>query len=139
MSNHNKRNALHIAAIHASTEMMDMLASANLIGLDVKALDKDGHSPNQCFVDCRSRYCAITRGSVEAEMESWARLMSSVRMQNDESSNIFDEKNTMDEGNEADEMSKYSRIERKDSFNISGGESESVADEEFVDAEETIT
>ncbi|KAH8896548.1 ankyrin [Thozetella sp. PMI_491] len=78
MSNLSKRNPLHLAALYASTEVMDMLAAARVSGLDSSARDKDGHSPNDCFAKCRGDHCAVARKSVEAENISWLGLMQSV-------------------------------------------------------------
>lgn len=81
MSNIHKRNPLHLAALHASIEVMEILTSANLSVLEaiVDAPDKDGHSPNECFVRCRSAHCAITRKECDLEKRAWARLMISAR------------------------------------------------------------
>ena len=81
ISNHSKRNVLHLAALHASTEMLDMLTAANLSGLEADARDKDGHSPNECFLNCRSGHCAVSRNSIDQERKSWSRLMKSARRQ----------------------------------------------------------
>ena len=85
MQNRNKRNALHFAALHAGTEVMDILASIDLCGLDVDAKDKDGHTPNACFMKCRNAYCAVTRTPFEVlvERQSWVRLMKSARGESD--------------------------------------------------------
>jgi ankyrin repeat protein len=93
VSNLNKRNALHLAALHATTEVMDMLAEANLLGLDPNASDKDGHSPNECFVRCRGAHCAIERKSFAEENPSWARLMRAARRQ----FNVSDDEEDEDE------------------------------------------
>jgi hypothetical protein len=76
-SNIHKRNALHLAALHASTEVMKMLTSANLSFLKAisDAPDKEGHSPNVCFVRCRGAHCAVTRKEWDVEKRVWVRLM----------------------------------------------------------------
>ncbi|KAF2014140.1 ankyrin [Aaosphaeria arxii CBS 175.79] len=79
--NKSKRNILHIAALYGTTESMDMLAEAGLIGLDPDALDKDGHTPNECFIQCRDANHATTRKRFELENESWTSLMATVRRQ----------------------------------------------------------
>jgi hypothetical protein len=81
MPNLHKRNLLHLAALHASTEVMEMLTSANLSILEAiaDAQDKDGHSPNECFVRCRSAHCAVTRKEWDVERRAWVRLMMSAR------------------------------------------------------------
>ena len=62
---------------------MDILASIDLYGLDVDAKDKDGHTPNECFMKCRNVYCAVTRKPFEVERQSWVRLMKSARGESD--------------------------------------------------------
>jgi hypothetical protein len=81
MSNLHKRNPLHLAALHASTEVIEMLTSANLSVLEAiaDAPDKDGHSPNECFMRCRSEHCAVTRKKWDVEKRAWVGLMISVR------------------------------------------------------------
>jgi hypothetical protein len=76
MSNTHKRNPLHLAALYASTEIMEMLTSANLSVLKAisDAPDKDGHSPTVCFVRCRGAHCAITRKGWDVEKRVWDRL-----------------------------------------------------------------
>ena len=85
ISNYNKQNILHLAALHASTEVMDMLTSAKLLGLDEEARDKDGHPPNECFLKCRGSHCAVARKSFDAEKSSWVGLMESARTQAEDS------------------------------------------------------
>ncbi|KAL0765958.1 hypothetical protein CaCOL14_011699 [Colletotrichum acutatum] len=79
--NNNKRSLLHLAALHGSTEAMDILASANLCGVDAAIRDKDGHTPNECFVRCRNSHCAVARRPFESEKLSWVSLMNSARGQ----------------------------------------------------------
>ena len=69
-------------ALHASTEAMDILASVDLRKLDADAKDNDGHTPNECFIKCRSECCALARKPFNFETESWVRLMKSVRGEN---------------------------------------------------------
>ena len=69
-------------ALHVSTEAMDILASADLCKLDADARDSDGHTPNECFIKCRSECCALARKPFKIEAESWVRLMKSVRGEN---------------------------------------------------------
>ncbi|KAK1542098.1 B-cell lymphoma 3-encoded protein [Colletotrichum paranaense] len=69
--NNNKRSLLHLTALHGSTEAMDILASANLCGVDTAIRDKDGHTPNECFVRCRDNHCAVTRKPFESEKLAW--------------------------------------------------------------------
>ena len=60
---------------------MDLLTAAGLSGLDTEAKDKDGHTPNDCFLKCRSTQCAVERKPSKVERSSWATLMKSVREQ----------------------------------------------------------
>ena len=78
MSNHNKRNPLHLAALHGSIEAMDVLAAGNLTGLDATARDRDGHTPSECFLKCRNAHCAVARMPFDVERASFTRLMKSV-------------------------------------------------------------
>ena len=79
MSNYTKRNVLHLAAMHASTDTMDVVSAASLRGLDPDARDRDGHTPNECFLKCRHAHCAVARQSLDVERESWSALMQSTR------------------------------------------------------------
>ena len=58
-----------------------MLTSANLSVLKTiaDAPDKDGHSPNECFVRCRGAHCAVIRKEWGVEKRAWVRLMMSAR------------------------------------------------------------
>lgn len=120
MLNHSERNILHLAALHASTEMLSLLAGAALPGLETEARDKDGHSPNECFLQCRGAYCAVARQSSDLERKAWARLMESARRHAEVSLYVPDED---------------VRNRRKDSFSSSGSVSE---EEGFVDAYDSI-
>lgn len=130
MSNQSKRNPLHLAALHASTEVMDMLAAANIFGLDPVAQDKDGHSPKECFVECRSAHCAVARKSFDVESKSWVRLMKSTHGQTKVWFGVGDE----DE--EAGVMSDDIYDKHKDSFLVSETSSDSISEEEYVNAED---
>lgn len=77
-----KRNALHITALYASTDVMELLTTAHLFGLDTLARDKYGHSPDECFMECRNAHCAVARKPFDVEMASWLSLMESARRQN---------------------------------------------------------
>ena len=97
--------------------MLSLLAAANLPGLEMKARDKDGHSPNECFLQCRGAHCAIARQSLDEEGKAWARLMESTRRHAEVSSYVYDAEDV--------------RNQRKNSFSSNGSVSE---EEEFVDA-----
>lgn len=128
ISNNNKRNVLHLAALHASTEAMDMLSRANLLGLDEEARDKDRHSPNECFLKCRSSHCAVARKSFDVEKRSWVRLMKSARTPTEESVILGD----VDEG--MGMVSQVLRDKRNDSGFFSDSGSDSMSEEEYMDA-----
>lgn len=130
MSNGSKRNDLHLAALYASTEVMDMLAAAKIPGINTADLDKDGHSPNQCFLKCRSASCAIKRKGLAIERRSWARLMASVRGQAENSLDF-------DEGYE-DAVVVVEEIVDEDRGSFFGREESLASDseEEYVDAED---
>lgn len=44
-----------------------MLGKASLNGIDVNATDKDGHTPKECFVQCRIESCAVARDLFDEE------------------------------------------------------------------------
>lgn len=56
---------------------MDLLVAANLSGLNTINRDRDGHSPNECFMKCRSAHCAVARKPIGVERMSWLSLMKS--------------------------------------------------------------
>ena len=128
ISNYNKRNVLHLAALYASTEVIDMLARANLLGLDTEARDKDCHSPNECFLKCRNAHCAVARTSFDAEKRSWVRLMKSARTRIDDSIIVGDEYD------ETAMISEDLRDKREDSGFFSDTDSDSTSEENYVDA-----
>jgi hypothetical protein len=130
VSNRSKRNVLHLAALHASTEVMDILTTATLSGIDTIARDKDGHSPNQCFLECRSAHCAIARKPFHKEKESWVRLLASSCRHTTRSDNVDAEF-----GNLEIVVDKIC-YESEDSFLVTEDSSESDSEEEFVDAED---
>jgi hypothetical protein len=129
-SNRSKRNALHLAALYASTEVMDMLTVADIFGIDTTARDKDGHSPNQCFLECRSAHCAITRKPFTVEKRSWARLMASARRPTKGSFDVDEEYE------EAGVMLEKAEIEDKDSSLVREESFDSESEEEYADAED---
>ncbi|KXH39178.1 B-cell lymphoma 3-encoded protein [Colletotrichum nymphaeae SA-01] len=137
--NNNKRSLLHLTALHGSTEAMDILAPANLCCVDTAIRDKDGHTPNECFVRCRDNYCAVTRKPFESEKLAWVSLMNSARGQEMPFQGLT--------GQDADDESTIVASEdewghRKRStasyvfIDPSGGEVSS--DDEFVDAEDEV-
>ena len=110
MSNLHKRNPLHLAALHASTEVMEILTSASLSAFEAIAdtPDKNGHSPNECFVRCRSAHCAVTRKEWEVEKRAWVRLMMSARGESAVVDDNYDETDV--------KFEEYTSRKRKDSF-----------------------
>lgn len=128
VSNQSKRNVLHLAALHASTEVMDMLTAANMFGLNAVARDKDGHSPDECFLKCRSAHCAVARKPFDVERRSWARLMKSALRKTEISLDVSDE----DE--ETGVIPEDIRHQCKDACMISETSSGSTSEEEYVDA-----
>ena len=93
MSNLHKRNPLYLAAFHASTEVMETLTSASLSVFEAiaDAPVKNGHSPNECFVRCRSAHCAVTRKEWEVEKRAWVRFMMSARRESAVVDDDYDE------------------------------------------------
>ena len=134
MTNRSERNALHLAALFANIETIDMLAAGNLFGLDPDARDKNGHTPNECFLKCRSAHCAVARKSFDVEKGAWARLMDSARRQNKASLDVA--------GNETrptrrDPLtSKGIRNKNEDWSSLSEISSDNRSEEIYVDAEE---
>jgi hypothetical protein len=129
-SNRSRRNILHLAALHASTEVMDMLSTANILGIDTAEKDKDGHSPNQCFLECRNAHCAIVRKPFAVEKRSWTRLMASVGEQAENPLKL-------DEEHEEVEviLGKVADVD-EDSISISEHSIDSDREDEFVDADD---
>lgn len=108
-----------------------MLNMAKLPGLDPGARDKEGHTPNECFLSCREAHCAVTRKPVDVERRAWANMMSEIRAK-DESS--IDGVNCSPAATFKSAPSK-----RKDSFAASEASEDSDSDEEYLDAEDDYT
>ena len=109
---------------------MDMLTAANLSGLEAEARDKDGHSPNECFLKCRDSHCAVARNAIDLERKSWIRLMKSARGQAEVSLRIADESEEV--GQNAEDI--RSKHRRSDSLSSCDTNSSSSSEEEYVDA-----
>ena len=75
-------NALHLTALCAGTGVMQLLAGADLGGLDPLARDEYGDTPNACFYYHRQRVCSIVREPFAAEEKAWRTLMDSACRQN---------------------------------------------------------
>lgn len=62
---------------------MNILATGNLSGVEVDARATDGHTPNECFLNCRDTHCAVAREPSSVERQSWIGLIKSARRQNE--------------------------------------------------------
>ncbi|KAG7077698.1 B-cell lymphoma 3-encoded protein [Colletotrichum scovillei] len=137
--NNNKRSLLHLTALHGSTEAMDILASANLCGVNTAFRDKDGHTPNECFVRCRDNHCAVARKPFGSEKLAWVSLMNSARGQElpvrDLTGQDADDESTI-------VASEYEWGHRKRStashVSIDPSDGEVSSDDEFMDAEDEV-
>tara|TARA_R110002003_G_scaffold121_33_gene10925 strand:+ start:3817 stop:4161 length:345 start_codon:yes stop_codon:yes gene_type:complete len=108
---------------------MQLLATANLLGLEPDTRDKDGHTPSECFLRCRSSHCAVVRESFDVEKQIWTRLMRSARGHGEVLREVFDDNDiTVVEDDFSDK--------RKDSFMSNRIVDESESEDEFVDAED---
>jgi hypothetical protein len=108
---------------------MQILATANLPGLEPDTRDKDGHTPSECFLRCRSSHCAVVRESFELEKRIWARLMRSARGHGEVLHEVFDD-------DDITVVDDDFRDKRKDSFMSSRIVDESESEDEFVDADD---
>lgn len=75
-------NILRMAALFAGTEVMRILAGADLRGVDPLCKDKYGTTPDDCFYKLRDDNCTIIRPPIEEEEAAWNTLMASARRQN---------------------------------------------------------
>lgn len=75
------RNVLHMAALYAGTEVMQILASADLRGLDPLHRNCYGRTPDDLFYAHRDSTCTIHRPPFEEEEAAWTTLMASARRQ----------------------------------------------------------
>jgi hypothetical protein len=108
---------------------MQILATANLPGLEPDTGDEDGHTPSECFLRCRSSHCAVVRESFELEKRIWARLMRSARGHGEVLHEVFDD-------DDITVVEDDFRDKRKDSFMSSRIVDESESEDEFVDADD---
>ncbi|RMY62881.1 hypothetical protein D0865_00193 [Hortaea werneckii] len=76
------QNALHFAASCGGTQVMKILAGADLRGLDPLQQDQYGDTPDDCFYRDRDFHCTAVRVSFEEEEAAWRTLMDSARRQN---------------------------------------------------------
>ncbi|KAJ0332162.1 hypothetical protein COL5a_001866 [Colletotrichum fioriniae] len=137
--NNNKRSLLHLTALHGSTQAMDILASADLGGVDTAIKDKDGHTPNECFIRCRNDHCAIARKPFESEKLAWVSLMNSARGRNfppqDLTAQQADDESTVIASE--DEWIYGKRSTTSPVF-VDPSDGEASSDDEFVDAEDKV-
>ncbi|RMY75469.1 hypothetical protein D0863_02568 [Hortaea werneckii] len=75
-------NALHYAALFGGTQVMKILAGADLRGLDPLQQDYNRDTPDDCFYRYRGLNCSAVRASFEEEEAAWRTLMDSARRQN---------------------------------------------------------
>ncbi|OTA40007.1 hypothetical protein BTJ68_00202 [Hortaea werneckii EXF-2000] len=75
-------NALHDAALYGGTQVLKILAGADLRGLDPLEQDKRGNTPDDCFYQYRDINCDTVRAPLEEEEAAWRTLMNSARRQN---------------------------------------------------------
>ena len=132
MSNHSKRNALHLAALHGSIEAMDMLAASKITGLDATSRDTDGHTPNECFLKCRSAHCAVARMPFDMERTSFTRLLKSIAGEIEVPFAVLDE-----DGYRV-VMPEAVHDNRSESDLFSEISSDNMSDDEYVDAEDSF-
>jgi hypothetical protein len=100
-----------------------------LSGLEPDSKDKDGHTPNECFLRCRNAHCAVTRQPFDVEKRARVKLMSSARGHGE----------ILYEGFDDDDVTVVDddfTSKRNDSFAFSEASGDSDPEDEFVDAEE---
>lgn len=118
---------------------MDILASADLGGVDTAIKDKDGHTPNECFIRCRNDHCAIARKPFESEKLAWVSLMNSARGRNfppqDLTAQQADDESTVIASE--DEWIYGKRSTTSPVF-VDPSDGEASSDDEFVDAEDKV-
>ncbi|KAI6914028.1 hypothetical protein KC318_g804 [Hortaea werneckii] len=74
--------ALHYAALYGGTQVMKILAGADLRGLDPLQQNAEGDTPDDCFYRHRDVNGAPVRAPFEEEEAAWRSLMDSARRQN---------------------------------------------------------
>ncbi|EOO01279.1 putative ankyrin repeat protein [Phaeoacremonium minimum UCRPA7] len=77
------RNVLHLAALFAGQDTLNILADANIRGLDVDAVDEDGDTPLNCwrwrkYADSNHLFAGTTRPTVEDD-HAFEALLQGVR------------------------------------------------------------
>ncbi|KAI7346086.1 hypothetical protein KC320_g8049 [Hortaea werneckii] len=77
-----RMNVLHFAAVFGGTQVMKILAGADLSGLDPLQQDQDGDAPDDCFYRYRDFNFAAVRAPLEEGEAAWRTLMDSARRQN---------------------------------------------------------
>ena len=80
---HDGLNILHIAALWAGLEVMQILSGTNLQGVDPSLRSQQGgDTPDDCFYNHRNKCCTVIRSPFEEEQRVWRTLMASARRQN---------------------------------------------------------
>ena len=140
MKNQFGRNALHLAALYASTETMELLTAAGFSGPKPDAQDKNGNSPNECFLECRNAHCAIARKSFGEEKEAWIRLMASAHGQRKASLETADDSEGFDD--EGIGLMQYDSLtseellrDDRDEDSCKESDGDSSSEEVYIDAE----
>ncbi|TKA75477.1 hypothetical protein B0A55_04575 [Friedmanniomyces simplex] len=73
---------LHLAARHAGTAVMKVLAGADLRGIDPDQRSRRGSTPDDCFYQHRDEDLLVDRSPSEQAEQAWEGLMSAVMLQN---------------------------------------------------------
>lgn len=106
-----------MAALFAGTGVMQILAGADLRGVDPLRGDESGDTPDDCFYRYRDSNCTIRRPPFEEEEAAWTALMASARRQNGV-------------GVESDEDSPNEEDASGEDWQITDDEGDDLADEE---------
>ncbi|RMZ06183.1 hypothetical protein D0862_04716 [Hortaea werneckii] len=112
-------NALHYAAVYGGTQVMKVLAGADLRGLDPLQQTKGDLTPDECFYRYRRTNFTANRAPFEEEEAAWRTLMDSARRQNglsiacidDESLDYSHDSNASEWGSSLDESGNESQDE----------------------------
>ncbi|KAI7214522.1 hypothetical protein KC333_g5969 [Hortaea werneckii] len=133
-------NILHCAGLYGGTQVMEILAGADLRGLDPLQQTKNDLTPEDCFYRHRDANCVAVRAPLEEEEAAWRTLMDSARRQNGLSIECEDDESLNhpydSSGNDKDQAVHWNVGDRGTSLDESGDESQ---DEEiFQDAEQEL-
>ncbi|KAK5123276.1 hypothetical protein LTR85_002706 [Meristemomyces frigidus] len=138
LPNHSRRTILHLAALRSSIEAMHIVSTAKLFGLDPSARDIDGHTANECFLECRDAHCAVARRSPAEERSAWTTLVNAVRKQSDVP--LFERVSCEDEDEDGEGLAScWPYADTRDSKSeLDQSDSDTGSDHDFADAEETL-